>query len=220
MINFYKIIISLSLSINIHAISLESVESSIFPKYFKSNIYLDVMRSGELKHYEMDINVYYEKSLISFNKPQDRLKILKNKTKYWMYFTNSKRIVATSGHSIFSNSDFAYNDILDYSLSKYYKIENKKNDFFLLKASSKKSPYYFVRMFLDDKNKINKLEFLAKNKEIIKVMYILQRQNGYASKILMKKEFTSDFQSILYINFLQKEKTKLWKFNLNYLKHL
>ena len=220
MINFYKIIISLMFSINVYGVCLGDVESSIFPAYFKSNVSLDVVRGGALKHYEMSINVYNERSFISFIKPQDRLKILKNKTKYWMYFSNTKRIVATSGNSMFSNSDFAYGDILNYSLSKYYEVQDDKNGFLLLKASSEKSPYHFVRMFLNDKDEIDKLEFLTKNKKAIKVMEILQRKNGYASKILMKKAFTDDFKSILYIHSLKKEKTELWKFNLNYLKQL
>lgn len=220
MINFYKIIVGLIIGINVYGVSLEDVETSILPAYFKSNVSLDVIRGGVLKHYEMNINVYNDKSFISFIKPQDRLKILKNKSKYWMYFTNTRRVVATSGNSMFSNSDFAYNDILNYSLSQYYKIEDEKNAFFLLKASRDKSPYHFVRMFLNDKNKIDKLEFLTKNKKVIKIMEILQRKNGYASKISMKKEFTDDFKSVLYINSLKKEKTELWKFNLNYLKHL
>lgn len=215
-----KIIFVFFLQASLYGISLKDLESSIFPAYYKANLSLDVMSFNKIKHYEMDINAHNDKSLISFIKPQDRLKILKNKDKYWMYFTDSKRIVATSGHSMFSNSDFAYNDILGYSLSENYIVEDKKDDYFLLKASKKKSPYYFVRMFLNDKNQINKLEFLSPDKKTIKVMEILQRNNNYASKILMKKAFTNDLKSILQINFLTKEKTKLWKFNLNYLKHL
>lgn len=220
MSNFYKIIMSLLVSLNVYGISLEDIELSVFPKYFKSHTSLDVIRGGKIKHYEMSVIVYYDRSLISFIKPQDRLKILKNKTKYWMYFSNTKRVVATSGNSMFSNSDFAYDDILSYSLSEYYEVEDKKNGFFLLRASSDKSPYHFVRMFLNDKNEIDKLEFLTKNKKVIKVMEILERKNGYASKISMKKAFTDDFKSVLYIESLTKEKTELWKFNLNYLKHL
>lgn len=219
MSNFYKLFSIVLLFTNLYSASLKELELSIFPPYYKANMKLDVIRGDELKNYEMDISVHYDKSLISFIKPQSRLKILKNKEKYWMYFTNFKRIVASSGNSMFSNSDFAYSDIT-VSLSNNYVIKYEDSNSFLLKASNKKSPYHFARIFLNDKKQIAKLEFLSKDKTTIKIMEILERKNGYASKILMKKAFTNDFKSVLYINSLRKEKIKLWKLNINYLRHL
>ena len=188
-------------------------------KKFTALIEMEVLRPNKVLKYLYKVYVNEDRTLVRFIKPSKRLYVLKVKTKYWLYFPNTKRLIVTSGEAAMGESDFKYSDIMDIELFNNYEVKEKGKNYTLLKRKSKKH-YPFIKIIYDSRGTVQKIEFLSAELKVIKEMIVLERdENGNVKKVLMKLGFTEDYKTYLEVLKYEKEEVPKWKLSPQYLKN-
>jgi outer membrane lipoprotein-sorting protein len=192
--------IVLTVAMPVYSVDLKTIEATVLPEYFTATMQMVVHRpSGPVK-YVFRIYVNRDRALIRFLRPRKRLRILKIKDTYYLYFPNIGKTMVVSGRTIFANSDFKYSDIMDYRLSAYYTVVSHSGRSLLLKGNDD-APYRMVRLHLNDKMEIDTIEYLTEKGRLLKSLRIIKRNETlhYTEEFEMKLAFTGDYRTTVRI---------------------
>lgn len=185
---------------------------------FKALITMKVINGNKIRIYKLDLIVNKDKALIKFIKPKKRLRILKTGSKYWLYFTNSGKLVLTSGSSLLLNSHFKFSDIMDPYLYRNYALVQCKENECLYKRISRKY-YPFIKVLFNRNGKVEKVIYMSEKRKPIKVMELKRDERGSLKEIEMKLAFTEDSKTVMKIHNYSREEVPEWKFNPDYLRY-
>ncbi len=188
-------------------------------KKFTALVEMKVIRPNKVSEYIYKVYVNEDRTLVKFLKPSKRLYVLKIKDKYWLYFTNTKRLIVTSGEVAIGESDFKYSDIMDVELFKNYIVKEKGGNYVLLERKTKKL-YPFIKIKYDNQGRVQKVEFLSSKMKTIKEMTVLKRdKKGNVTEVLMKLGFTEDYKTYLKVLKYRKEEIPKWRLSPQYLRN-
>jgi outer membrane lipoprotein-sorting protein len=141
---------------------LKTVDKSMYPQIFKSNITMSTFRNGRqplVYTYEI-YSKGQDKSLMKIVAPaRDKgKKILLNGDNLWMYMPDVSRPIRLSRKQAFMGSTFSNEDLADSGWADNYSAEitQQKGDMILLALSAKKNDvaYAKIEMWIDDTTKV------------------------------------------------------------------
>ena len=160
---------------------LKTVDKSMYPQIFKSNLTMSTFRSGR-KPLVYTYEIYskgQDKSLMKIVAPaRDKgKKILLNGDNLWMYMPDVSRPIRLSRKQAFMGSTFSNEDLADSGWADNYSAEitDQKGSLILLTLTAKKKDvaYAKIEMWIDDKTKVptEAVYFGLSGKAIKKMMF-------------------------------------------------